>query len=66
MGWGQVAVQGNSCPSLLLLCGVLFPTLLPSLQLAATLGGSFSVGDGGHREHLFVDRNTKWSMNVPG
>lgn len=66
MGWGQVAAQGNSYPSLVLLYGVLFPPPFSSLQPAAAVGGSFSAGDGGHGEHSFIDRNTKWSMNVSG
>lgn len=43
--------------------GILFQTPFPPLQPAAAGGGSLSAGDRGHGAHLFIDRNTKWSMN---
>ena len=64
VGWIQAAAQGNSYPSLV--HGIFFHPPFPPLQRAAAGGGSFSAGDRGHGEHLFIDRNTKWSMNLSG
>lgn len=68
LGWAGDKFLPKVTLAFLYFCFMMCFSLLCSLHFSSQpmLEAPFLQEAGGHGEHLFIDRNTKWSMNISG